>query len=162
MALSIGSELQKAFHLVALRRETDILLTGRQWEKRNSIVERCAKASQKEEDLFKERFDSRIATEQKRLINEAGSITRTLQPDHAQNDLFDKTALLTQADTNVRNAHEDRLNKIQDFETEKLESLLQTSSRENQLQGKAKRSFNKKADRRQSPRREKPSRTQSR
>lgn len=162
MALSIGSELQKAFHLVALRRDADVLLTGRQWEKRKALIGRCERARQKEESLFEERFDARIAVEQKRLLNQAGSRNRTLQPDYAQNDLFDKTALLTQADTNVRNAHENRLDKIQDFETEKLESLLLTSARENQLQGKAKRSFNNKADRRQSPRHGKSSRTQSR
>lgn len=162
MPLSIGSELQKAFRLVALRREADVLLTGHQWKQRNSLVARCDAARQKEEALFEERFDARIAVEQKRLINQAGSRTRTLQPDYAQNDLFDKSALLSQADSNVRNAHNARLEKIQNFETRELKSLLQKSAQENQLQGKAKDSFNKSAERRQTPRRNSPSRTQSR
>lgn len=157
MALSIDSEHQRAFNLVILRKEADVLLTGRQWEKHNALVERCDNARQKEANLFEERFDARIATEHKRLINEAGSKTMSLKPASAQDDLFDRTALLSQAYTNVRNAHDSRIQNIEDFETIELKALLQTSSRENQIQGKSERSFNKAADRRLGERRVKHS-----
>lgn len=148
MSLSTAQHVKQTFNLIALRRESDVLLTGRQWEKRNALVERCDKARKRETALFNERFDARIATQLKELINRAGSKTKEHKPVWASDDVFDKTANLAQADTSVRSSHQQRITRIDQFEERELESLMQSAARENALQGKAARSFNRTVDRR--------------
>jgi len=148
MSLSISQELKQTFHLHALRREANSQLTGRQWEQRQSLTSRCQKASKKEEHLFVERYQTRINQEYKKLQNERTAKTKEHKPGFVQDDIFDRASLLKQADTNVRNRHEQRLGRIKQFETRELETLLQRSSRENQLTGRSKDAFGRAADRR--------------
>lgn len=44
MTLSISQNVRLTFNLVALRKESADLLTGRQWENRNRYVDRCENA----------------------------------------------------------------------------------------------------------------------
>ena len=148
MSLSITQEVKQTFHLVALRIEAKDLLTGRQWGKRNALVERCDRARQKENALFDERLHARVAIEQKKLINRAGSKTKQHKPIWAQDDLFDKSASLAQADKNVRSAHKQRISRIDQYEERGLEALMQSARRENKIQGKSKQNLNQVADRR--------------
>ncbi len=148
MNLSISQEIKQTFHLVALRKEAKDLVTGRQWEKRDGLIQRCDQARGKEIGLFKERFDVRVANEQKKLIDEAGSKTRNYKPIWAQDDLFDSTTSLAQADSNVRSAHENRIARIDNYERSGLEALMQSARRENKVQGKSVSNFNQTADRR--------------
>lgn len=148
MSLSISQELKQTFHMHALRREARMLLTGRQWDQYNQLTERCQKASEKEELLFNERFSGRVDQEYRKLLNERTAKTKDFTPIHAQEDIFDKTALLKQADTNVRNRHEQRIAGIQQYEERGIETLLQRSTRENQLTGQSKDAFARAADRR--------------
>lgn len=149
MSLTIAQELKQTFHLVVLRMESEDLLTGRQWEKRHGLVKRCDQARKKETGLFNERFDARIVIEQKRLIDNAAAKIKQHKPVWGHDDLFDKTAVLAQADKNVRSAHENRITRINQYETRGLEALVQSARRENQIQGKPTHAFNKVKDRRQ-------------
>ena len=148
MSLSTTQEVKQTFHLVALRKESKELLTGRQWEQRRALVKRCKEARGKENVLFKERLHTRVAIRQKKLIDEAGSKDREHKPNWAQDDLFNSSALLAQADKQVRSAHEGRIERINQYEERGIEALMQSSRRENKIQGKSEHSFNQSADRR--------------
>ena len=148
MSLSTSQEVKQTFHLVALRKESKDLLTGRQWEQRRALVKRCKEARGKEIMLFKERLHTRVAIEQKKLIDEAGSKDREHKPKWAQDDLFDGTASLAQADKQVRSAHEQRISRINQYEERGLEALVQSARGENKIQGKSVRNFNQTSDRR--------------
>lgn len=137
MSLSITQELKATFHLATLRHEAKQLLTGRQWEKRAEIETRCTEATTQEKNLFNERYEARIALEVKRLQNQAGSKKFELKPNWATDDQFSGDALLGQADKNVRNAHQSRLDRIDQFESHALETLMHEAAQKNQIQGKA-------------------------
>ena len=148
MSLSITQELKQTFHLHALHHEASYRLTGRQWEKHALLKNRCETARRHETRLFDERYEARMGQEYKKLLHERNGKEKEFKPRWAQNDSFDKTALLAQADTNVRGRHEKRLGRINKFETRELETLLQRSTQENQLMGKSEQAFNKSANRR--------------
>ena len=96
-------------------------------------------------------------------MDQAGSKNRALKPGWGQEDLFDRDALLQQADSNIRNAHQNRLNRIEKYEERGLETLLRKAKRENSLQGNAARSFNHQCDRRSGhERRKRQTQTQQR
>ncbi len=145
---SISQELKQVFNLHVLRNEANRLLTGRQWELRQSLTDRCQKAIKKEERLFDERYHTRITGEYKKLMDEGASKKLELKPASQQDDVFDRASLLEQADTNVRNRHEQRLAKIEQIETRGIESLMQRADRENQLTGHSKDAFARATNRR--------------
>lgn len=153
MTISISQNVRLTFNLVALRKESADLLTGRQWENRNRYVDRCENARQAERELFNERYDVRIANEVRRLTDEAGSKVKEYKPKWAQDDLFDKSARLSQADTNVKTTHENRIIGIDQIEQRALEKMTYSARAENQIHGNSERAFNKAADRRIADRR---------
>jgi len=148
MSPSITQELKQTFHVHALRHEANHLLTGRQWDRYQQLAERCQKSRDQENKLFNERFDGRIDQESRKILRDNAAKNRNLKPVGQQDDLFDRAALLKQADTNVRNRHEQRLVKITQLEERGIETLLQRSSRENQHTGQSKDAFARAADRR--------------
>lgn len=148
MALSTAERVKQTFNLIALRHEAKVLLTGRQWERRGELIKRCAKARQQAEGLNFKRYPMRVKVAHKKLIDEAGSKTKEHKPFWAQNDRFDKSATLHLAQQDVRQAHERRIAQINQYEERGLSNLMAEAERENQLQGKAERAFNKTVDRR--------------
>lgn len=148
MALSTAERVKQTFNLRALRHEAKAHLTGRQWEKRGELVERCAKSRQKAEELNFKRYPMRVGVVQKKLIDEAGSKTREYKPFSEKNDRFDKSATLYLAQQDVRQAHERRIAQINQYEERGLSNLMTEAKRENQLQGKAERAFDRTVDRR--------------
>lgn len=148
MVWTTPQEVKQLFNLEALRDEAMAQLTGRQWEKRGELVDRCKKASNMACRLLVERGDVRIAIARKKLIDEAGSKTKEHKPFFAQNDRFDNEATLRQAKQKVWLAHKQRLARINQYEERELSNLMAEAKRENQLQGKAERGFNQVADRR--------------
>lgn len=148
MSFSISQELRQSFHLNALRHEASVLLTGRQWEARSQLTDRCQKAVKQEKRLFNERFDGRMSQEYKKLMNVNAAKKPQHKPSFVQHDIFDRAGLLKQADANVRNRHEQRIAKLEQIETRGIETLLQRSSRENQLTGQSKDAFTRATERR--------------
>lgn len=148
MPPSIAQELRQTFHIHALRYEAKHRLTGRQWDQYNQLTEPCQKAYDKETRLFNERFDGRINQEYKKLLDEQTSKTKDYKPGFVQDDLFDRKALLKQADTNVRHRHEQRLASIEEKETQAIETLLKGSARVNQHTDQSKDAFARAAERR--------------
>ncbi len=148
MPASIAQELRQTFHIHALRYEAKHNLTGRQWDQYSQLTERCQNASDKEAKLFNERYHGRINQEYKKLLHEKTAKTKDYKPGFVQDDLLDRTALLRQADTNVRDRHEQRLALIEQKETQGIETLLQRFSRENQYTGQSKDAFARAANRR--------------
>ena len=148
MALSLAEQVKQTFNLIALRSEAKARLTGRQWEKRGALVDRCEKAQLKAEELFYKRYPVRVAAAQKKLIDKAGAKTLEHRPRFSQEDRFDKAETLDQAQSQVKDAHERRLGRINDCEQRGLSILLSSAERANQLQGKSVQAFDKVADRR--------------
>lgn len=148
MNLSIHQELKQTFHLAALRKEANTFLTGRQWSQYQQLKDRCQNARDQEQKLFKERYHSRVDQECRKILRDNAAKTRHLKPIGQQDDLFDRASLLKQADTNVRNRHHQRLARITQAEERGIQTLLQRSSRANQLTGQSKDDFTHAADRR--------------
>lgn len=148
MSISISQELKQTFHIHALRHEASHQLTGRQWDQYQKLTDRCEKARSHEQKLFNERYHGRVNQECRKILNGNTAKTREFKPIDQQDDLFDKASLLKQADTNVRNRHEQRLARITQIEEHRIESLLQGSSRANQIKGQSKDAFARVADRR--------------
>ena len=148
MSLSIHQELKQTFHLAALRKEANTFLTGRQWSQYQRLKDRCNGARTQEQKLFKERYHSRIDQECRKILRDNTAKNRHLKPIGQQDDLFDRAALLKQADTNVRKRHEQRLARITQIEEQGIESLLQSSLRANQFTNQSKDAFTRAADRR--------------
>jgi len=141
MSLSIHQELRQTFHLAALRHEAKQNLTGRQWGQYQELKGRCDKARDQEQKLFSERYHGRIDQECRKILKENAAKKRHLKPLGQQDDLFDRSSLLKQADTNVRNRHEQRLARITKLEEQGIETLLQRSARANQRGDQSKDAF---------------------
>lgn len=150
MALSFAEQVKQTFNLIALRSEAMARLTGRQWEKRGALVDRCEKAQLKAEELHYKRYPARVAAVQKKLIDKAGAKALEHRPRFAQEDRFDKAETLRLAQQAVKDAHGRRMAQISEYERDGLSTLLSTAKQENRLQGKAERAFDKVADRRSS------------
>lgn len=150
MALTTAERIKQVFNLEALRDEAKAQLTGRQWEQRKALVDRCKKACWKAEGLNYKRYPVRVEVASKKLIDEAASKTKEHKPFWAQNDRFDKAAVLRLAQREARQGHERRVAQINQYETRGLSNLLASAKRENQLQGKSERAFNRVADRQRS------------
>lgn len=150
MPQTIAEELKATFHLVALRSEANTRLTGRQWQQRKALVDRCHKARQKAEELNFKRYPERVVAAQKKLIDKAGAKTLEHRPSFAQEDRFDKAETLDQAQSQVKAAHERRIGRINQYEERGLSILLSSAERANRLEGKAERAFDKVSDRRRS------------
>lgn len=151
MTFTISQRVKQIFNPEALRDEAKARLTGRQWEQRKALVDRCDKARNKAEELNSKRYLVRVEVARKKLIDEAGSKTKELKPLWAPNDRFNKEETLRLAQHMVKQEHERRIAQINQYETRGLTNLLATAKRENQLQGKAERPFKQVADRRQLP-----------
>ena len=148
MNFSISQELKKTFHVHALRREANHNLTGRQWGDYQQLTDRCQKAHSQEQKLFNERLHSRVDQEYRKIMSGNAAKNWHLKPNGQRDDMFDRKALLEQADTNVRNRHAQRLARITQIEERGIETLLQRSSRENQLTDQSKDAFTRAAERR--------------
>jgi len=148
MRPSITQDLKQTFHLHALRHEAKHLLTERQWDQYQQLTNRCERARDQEQKLFNERFHGRVDQECRKILKDNAAKTRDFKPVGQQDDLFDRASLLKQADRNVRNRHEQRLAKITRTEERGIETLLQRSSRQNQLTGQSKDAFTRAAERR--------------
>ena len=148
MRPSIAQELKQTFHVHALHHEARHNLTGRQWDQYQQWTTRCDKARNREEKLFDERYQGRVDQECRKIMRDKAAMTRKMKPITHQDDLFDRTALLAQADRNVRNRHHQRLGRITQIEERGIERLLQRSARTNQHTGQSKDAFARAATRR--------------
>jgi len=149
----IAQELKQAFHVHALRHEAKHNLTARQWDQYRQLTDRCERARDQEQRLFKERYHSRVDQECRKILRDNAAKNRHLKPIGQQDDLFDRAALLKQADTNIRNRHHQRLARITQVEERGIQTLMQRSSRANQLTGQSKDAFARATDRRSGERR---------
>ena len=98
--------------------------------------------------LYTLRYDTRVERACRRLSAEAGRKDPKLQPPWAGADRFSRDAILRQAQREVRHAHEQRIERINDFERRQLGVIVAQSRRENRMQDVARDAFNQTANRR--------------
>lgn len=146
--ITIEDELRRTFELASLRKEATGLRTASQWAAVVKLQGRCAKAFLQEKASFARRYDTRVEIAYRRLLGEAGRPGMTLQPSWASADRFSPDAILRQAQREVRHAHQQRIDRIKDFERRQLSVIVERSRRENRLQGMARDDFNHATDRR--------------
>lgn len=133
MTLTIKGELRRTFELAMLRKEVKALRTSRHLAQANNLILRSRALREREARLFAERYDTRVEIARRRLIDEAATPTRTLQPSWARPDRFHPADLLRQAQREVRAHHERRINRIKEAEARSLASLVRQAERDNGL-----------------------------
>ncbi|MCA1241455.1 hypothetical protein LC092_03280 [Stappia stellulata] len=148
MALSLSETLRRTFHLAALRREMDVLRTGRQREAARRLMHRCEDLRQREIRRFRDLYDTRVERARRRIIDRAGARHRDLTPAFAGEDRFSPADTLRLAQRDVRAAHERRLARIDEIETRGLETLMRGALRQTTLRGTVRADFKRASNRR--------------
>lgn len=146
MTTPIKGELRRVFHLAAMRREAAAFRTPRQWSRAQDLMNRCQLLRGKEIALFELRRTTRTDREYRRLLDGKVGGRPELRPGWASHDVFDRDALLRQANRNVAAHHRGRLDQIDRIEARKLATLVDQARAENGIQGKARRDFQNAAD----------------
>lgn len=137
MALSLAEHLRRSFDLATLKREARALKTGRHWEQANHLMLRCDALRTKETKLYRERYDTRVEAEYRRILNASASMRRELKPNWIGQDRFNSGDLLRQARRNVLTRHESRLQQMDALETRELRRIVWKAARENRIEGQA-------------------------
>lgn len=148
MSSDITDELNRRFDLAALRREAQTLKTSRQWKKAFDLTLRCGMARDKETRLYTSRYQSRVETVRRRLVDEAGEWNRDFKHPAFGADNFAPDTTLRQARREVERYHEARIARIDESERQKLREIVTQSMRENNLTGRAREDFLRATDRR--------------
>ncbi|MCR5858263.1 hypothetical protein [Mesorhizobium sp. J428] len=148
MALTISEELSRSFDLATLRHEASTLKAPHQWRRVTDIWRQCDEARIKEQKRFETRYHSRVEMVRQRLVDDAGAKSFDLKPRWAGEDAFDANELTRQAEREVRQAHQQRLAKIDELERTGLKAIVEESMRENNLRGTAREQFGRAVDRR--------------
>jgi hypothetical protein len=151
--MNIAEDLNRSFDLATLRREAKGLRTPRHWQQASELMRRCQSVRVREKDLYATRYDARVETARRRLVNEAGAVRRELKPAWAAEDRFAPDTTLRQAERDVRLRHHARIERVDEFERRSLRELVTTSMRENNRQGQAQEAFIRATDRRDRERR---------
>jgi hypothetical protein len=148
MALSLAEQLRRSFDLATLKRQARTLKTARHWQQANHLMLRCDALRTKELRLYRERYDTRVEVECRRLLHDSASARRELKPNWIGQDRFNAADLLRQARRNVLAHHENRLGRLDALETRELRRIVWKAARENQIEGTAQDAFTRAVDRR--------------
>lgn len=148
METTIAQELHRIFDIATLRKEARAIKSSRQWSQAAEITRRCDNARAQERVLYADRYESRVELVRRRLIDEAGRKGFDLRPRWAGNDRFDAAGTLRQAQREVRDAHYNRIARIDEIERRELKSFMVDCMRQNNLRGKPREDFGRAVDRR--------------
>jgi hypothetical protein len=147
LSQTIRDELTRSFDLATLRREAKAIRTPRQWQEAARLQRRCRSARVREKELYATRYQARVETARRRLVDEAGSIQRAPKPGGAGEDRFAPDVTLRQAEREVRERHHGRIARIEEFERRELRAIVDNSISRNNLQGQAQDALARVADR---------------
>jgi hypothetical protein len=103
---------------------------------------RCERARLKEKELHASRYQARVEQQRLKLIDNAGARTRELTPMWGPVDRFSPQATLRQAKRDVDDAHQRRLDRIDDFERRQIKEIIREVRSQNSLRGMARGDFN--------------------
>ena len=148
MRLSVNEELRRTFELATLRKEAKAIKSPDQWWEIQDLRWRCIDAREKEKKLYLNRHSARVEQRRRQLIDEAGTVRREHKPGWAGSDRFDPDITFRQAQRDVRLAHARRIQRIDDFERDRLTVLVDRFREENRMRGVAVQEFGHAADRR--------------
>lgn len=148
MALNMSNEVTRTFNLLGLKRLAARNLNNEDWHDYRQITDKYADLRRFEKRNYETEYKTRVEVARKRLINKAGEKNRDLKHRWFGRDQFDKSAILRQAQRDVR-ANQDRLMAgIDDMEARDLRQLLDRAGERSQSQVKPRPDFEKSADRR--------------
>uniref|UniRef100_A0A2A4YYX0 Uncharacterized protein n=1 Tax=OCS116 cluster bacterium TaxID=2030921 RepID=A0A2A4YYX0_9PROT len=148
MAYNISDELRHSFGLASLQREASKILTAKEWKDFQAIQKKYTDIGRSEHRIYELEYTTRVEVAKKRLINKAGSKTKTFNHPWARNDRFDKAAINRQAHRHVRNQHMQLMSHLDAQKYNETKSLMDSSKSRRALKEKPKRDFNRAADRR--------------
>ena len=129
MTQPIADELRQLFELATMRREATRLTSASHWSRASTALSRCGRARRFEQKDFETRYETRVEIARRRLIDEAGSKGFDFQPRWAGDDRFSASAILRQAQREVRMRHEQRLARIDAIARHALTSIMAASMR---------------------------------
>jgi len=155
MALTTNQEIRLVFELATMRRQAEVIRTPYQWNRAQQLMQRCREARESEKLLYGQRYHNRVEARRQQLIHEAGAIGRRFQPAWAGSDRFNPDATRRQAEQDVREAHEKRLQGISRFEHRGLSVIMEECRRLDPHFGRAAHEFDRATDRRFAPDRRK-------
>ena len=151
MALTTNQEIRLVFELATLRREAEAIKTPHQWSRARQLMQRCREARIREKDLYGKRYHIRVEARRQQLIHEAGAIGRGFQPVWGGSDRFSPEATRRQAQSDVRHAHEQRMQGISRYEHRGLTGIMEECRRLDPHFGRAAEAFERSSDRRLDP-----------
>lgn len=146
MTLSINEELRRTFEKAALSHEAKFARSPDQWREIRELKIRCSDARTREHDLYAERYEARVETRYRQLVDEAGGRARMLKPSFAAIDRFSPEDLLRQAQRDVRASHSRRLMTIADYESRRMAAMLERFDGENGRRSMLRDAFDRAAD----------------
>tara|TARA_R110002126_G_scaffold239459_11_gene382799 strand:- start:1278 stop:1766 length:489 start_codon:yes stop_codon:yes gene_type:complete len=148
MTYSISDELRHSFGLASLQREASKTLTAKEWKDFQVIKKKYLDIGRSEQRIYELEYKTRVEVAKKRLINKAGSKSKTFKHPWARNDQFDKSAINRQAHRDVRNQHMQIMSHLESQEHKEIKVLIDSSTNRRALKEMPKRDFQKATDRR--------------
>lgn len=140
MTFDTDIELQKTFHETVMQHAQNVLKTGPDWAEADEIFKR----RDAEQDDLKAAYDAelemRVSEERERLQNAPDELT--LDHPAPKGVVPDKDAALTrQAQQNVKNSHQNDLQRSRDGQQQEMDQLMDRAQSRNQQQGVAQEAF---------------------
>lgn len=159
MKKDLEVSLAKVFRDATMESVAIQLRTDDDWDKFNAIRHLASARETQELQSFERDKPKLVAKAREELIHRAGSLTFE-HPAPFGTDRFNKDAINDQAQKLVDHAHQARLLKIQNEETEGFATLKDDILARETVRGHAQQSFARATERRSSPERRHPNRTQ--
>ena len=148
MTSRLSDEVRRTFELASRRREAKQLRTGEDWQSLQQIQDHFANTKRDEERAFRREYETRVETEKQKLIHKAADQERMPKPWWSREDKFERAGIERQAHRNVRRAHEQSIARLEERESEALETLITRAAKRDHLREKTLTDFARTTDRR--------------
>lgn len=154
----ITDDLKKVFDLAGLQREAAKKLKPEEWAAYREINEGFDAKVRFENRQYELGYQKRVASVRKKLIDKAGSKPRDFVHKWFGRDGFSRDAIDRQAQVTVRNAHQSKIDGLNDQRFEELNRFVEGTERRKAQRDKPRRDFQRATDRRVGPDRRGPTR----
>ncbi len=134
--------------LLALRKEAARALNADEWAAYKKVTEKYDGERRFTKRQYELEYPSRVNEVRRRLINEAGSVKRSLVFKRYVSDGFNKDEINRRAHMEVRTAHKNDLARIDQQECETLRPMLENAQARVEQREKPIKDFQKAVDRR--------------
>ncbi len=148
MSFNISDEIKRTFDLANAKHRAAKNSTSQEWKDHRKITKKFDDLRRFEQRTYEIEYKSRFEVARRRLIKKAGSKTKDFKHRWFGQDRFDKSAINSQAERNVRNSHRQMMAGIDKQEAHEMTQQLETGKKHVESRDKPKRDFAKATDRR--------------